>query len=1741
MQPYTIVWHGFRSSGKLGDAEELARTTVSMYPDDTVAQLRSAISQQQQRRDQLDPVYLWARVRVPGTARFASHMLRSLTVRGCPDPGGRLADWLGGDARKTEEEEEEDGDGGGRGGPISAGAYDLYHAVKEARDALMPIGGALRLLADEYEYEHVFIPPQHLMYASVPSGWLPIVPHTRPWLALKSQALVDWTEAVLPATRMDLGQEERCLETLGLVKPEVHAIELSSLMMAGGQQQVPRAIAALYFSVEPTPPSRIPHPPGRTKQRNAAILDALHLDSATSHGSATSHDSHGTALPPESRLLELVRLDGHGAWSGGLDARQLVMASSSSGKPRRRGRPGEAGWSIPDRCAVSATAMFDALRTSQFVPHAMLVLSKPVEQRQQHVVHKLHRSVLQTARARSSSMQGGVVLGVQLVKTGFQRAVLQESNHRSSEFVEATLLGRTVRGTVRLYDDSRYRFRCWFPRPHAQASRAWTEVVELVDGLVLGQLLRKLPVDPECDDALPAPIAQAVVDPLTHEGGEHIGRAAAFTNISAVMTMSPDRARMAHTSLVVGQSSSGGSLVFQTVFFTQDVVRAYYVRCSGYVRLGPEQIFMAQRAHWPKEEVVRQMRERFGPEASGASTTPFRPVQGVLQVTLNARNGRVLLQGASDGRHITRAARALCWLAVAAKPTPEHELPWTRTEEEVQRQPLEMMNASDLSVLLQAEQQDEAAADLQEQQDEQQEMPEEQQQDEQQPDEQQPEQQQGVGEVQKRSSESDVLRRIHLADWRIFDRRMAESYVRMCGRVDARQPVMVTEEELQDGAMSNSSAAVIKFNEAFSFGCPEVWCPLSKRAYDIKKFRGCPQMGENAIQFRSSYWKPGRPRFPGYLDPSKHPDGVCMPCCFRKSSRMDCVQSPMPLQSSSVSRHLLQNQTGPLPLDVLQEVFPPGTQLRGVEAGSFINCVAFIFETSAAELTERLVGSTRPWFGIGDFVRLGGRVVRHFMRDVAMAQGERTRLTRANTLEFRRLVRSGAPDTSHVAPRLRAVLGQWPERLSPAAQQHRELTRDWLIFLAYRAFVAQVRAGGKPLPHDLLMQLLNSPRVQRHCSGLGLSADRGVWMYVLQPGGGGGSEDDDGDLHEERAGESVEHACLSGGAFRRPVTAQRCSFIWRRHGLHYEVFVLPPPRGKVNERPPQDRSGGQGKGGGRYRSVFATEEVRHLVRTLDVACMAHRGGMDPTSLVWRVLMHRMDRVSVRGLVYDYDFLCHGAVVALPQHGGRRGDAALLYVPLPRAVPGTALPEDVDGGGGGQLLPVVFVSDLLRCAAGVDVHDATAFFAQLEVFTGQDAYRVQGAFVRQGRAVALKLHSGAVVPLEHAHGGDHDEYDELTSHFSDNLNILVASQDLDDASTRLVTNLQAHAERRATLALVRSKLLEGSAAGSYDLRSHQKSSLLSRAYRFWVHPLNPYPHHHKHAQLVALVSSIVRQHLPTWCRSVEECADELARDLMLPLSCLSPAFATTFPPRSCRMTERDYTPEETPDDIEAVFDHATEAIRDFAGIRSFGRGTTIHWTSLASSLGPQQYVVATRTPMLDLWFLEQGHTRVLSGEGGQEEGFLALLSVGPEASRKLLYDAVRASSPVDGKRLSKPVRGELTMEEAGLLAGAMKVSVLLLVPPRRFVLMKAVGSDRCVVFVWSDRGGVPVEQPQQLELVIARQQQPWSSSDSPSAESGLLVPTWAFGLSFALRVVLPFVLHNNLEESIKRQLPPAAAP
>jgi hypothetical protein len=188
-------------------------------------------------------------------------------------------------------------------------------------------------------------------------------------------------------------------------------------------------------------------------------------------------------------------------------------------------------------------------------------------------------------------------------------------------------------------------------------------------------------------------------------------------------------------------------------------------------------------------------------------------------------------------------------------------------------------------------------------------------------------------DVQGASVNKFILNRLYRADPDLFQAKLSDGsrYSSVCGKVDARQPIVISPEEkaIIDRKSPGSYNGFVQVGSTDAraarniYICPHVWCPKSRLSMSKEQFekngRRCPDkaVDEEPIIMDAKYWK-GTPKYPGFHEGTRHPQGLCMPCCFRRPNHNADVCGvrqgvPGGLDKQALARAAKSASSGPLP------------------------------------------------------------------------------------------------------------------------------------------------------------------------------------------------------------------------------------------------------------------------------------------------------------------------------------------------------------------------------------------------------------------------------------------------------------------------------------------------------------------------------------------------------------------------------------------------------------------------------------------------------------------------------------------------------------------------------------------------------------------------------------------------------------------------------------------------------------
>ena len=304
-----------------------------------------------------------------------------------------------------------------------------------------------------------------------------------------------------------------------------------------------------------------------------------------------------------------------------------------------------------------------------------------------------------------------------------------------------------------------------------------------------------------------------------------------------------------------------------------DSVMLQYTRVSDYIQLSPIQYFAVMHLYRPRPVLVRMIREKFDVDSQVASDAISYAISVSQKRDRNAIRDtlatavvqckQIFIKVDVKCRDIAVADRIIAIIKAAAVPQ--------QKDVKIDVSDVEEEESSDFHDLFFDD--DDDISDFEE-------------------------------EVAMDATRNDryILDMLTHADPELFGYHVPGyvSYATQCGKVDARQPVTFTPAEMAKQNETNPSGYGTAVQHSSSpdiqnyYACPDVWCPKSKIAYRHDQFKKCPFPNEEPLKFESKYWKGLRKDgHIGFLKPAKHPQGLCMPCCFSIPKRQfdTCLHS----------------------------------------------------------------------------------------------------------------------------------------------------------------------------------------------------------------------------------------------------------------------------------------------------------------------------------------------------------------------------------------------------------------------------------------------------------------------------------------------------------------------------------------------------------------------------------------------------------------------------------------------------------------------------------------------------------------------------------------------------------------------------------------------------------------------------------------------------------------------------------
>jgi hypothetical protein len=394
-----------------------------------------------------------------------------------------------------------------------------------------------------------------------------------------------------------------------------------------------------------------------------------------------------------------------------------------------------------------------------------------------------------------------------------------------------------------------------------------------------------------------------------------------------------------------------------------------------------------------------------------------------------------------------------------------------------------------------------------------------------------------------------ILSKLHEADRGLFEyvvpkEQKRKDYSSLCGWVDRRQPVAISDDELARIAKdypkalngSVKTGSTHDHEQKNNYVCPKIWCPKSRVALSyedyVKYGNKCPfpEIEEEPIMFASkSYWGEDekgltRGHYPGFLDKFTRPDGLCLPCCFKKEPKegnrnkarqnlcykgsdkenLDVADTEtdvmgnekyikgehyVPLESNRYglvpqalssyfgdkTRGMRHDGTGMMTQDTscfLRRGIPQSPQ-------SFLDCISTVLDNGDIKTTDDLVKTIVNNLTVQDFITLeSGRIMKLFVNDATNIH-DKTTFKEFTTWLVKQEDYIRKMSLTVIKNNIVAMKGKFDPSNAFAA----DVIREFLIYTAFTAFQQYMTNNAIFKSHHILLDLVNTMQwlnIHRH-------------------------------------------------------------------------------------------------------------------------------------------------------------------------------------------------------------------------------------------------------------------------------------------------------------------------------------------------------------------------------------------------------------------------------------------------------------------------------------------------------------------------------------------------------------------------------------------------------------------------------------------------------------------------------------
>lgn len=316
-----------------------------------------------------------------------------------------------------------------------------------------------------------------------------------------------------------------------------------------------------------------------------------------------------------------------------------------------------------------------------------------------------------------------------------------------------------------------------------------------------------------------------------------------------------------------------------------------------------------------------------------------------------------------------------------------------------------------------------------------------------------------------------TIKRLQEADPALFNYSDAnfKSYAMNCAANERRQPIVVPKDDVSKFNKSAYTNVAVLGDNAYI--CPQVWCTHSGIPMSLDEFNKnkCPSPLDTAIHLHEK--NADTKKFVGFLDPSKHPQEACVPCCFlvdhttKSAGKLKgrfgkCVGSAQDAQDTSGQGYIKSDTVFPLengrfgriPQAIAQHVDNDIVR-KGIphKGRYFMSCMEAVLQLPENTLEETIVKNIRPhdFVCIPDIVRDFMDTTSSIMHDVNYFNFRKWFLKEQQYVILFSLQKVQAYVKQHVSPETLAPPMLW------------ELKREFIVYMSMMQFLHYIQSDAQ--------------------------------------------------------------------------------------------------------------------------------------------------------------------------------------------------------------------------------------------------------------------------------------------------------------------------------------------------------------------------------------------------------------------------------------------------------------------------------------------------------------------------------------------------------------------------------------------------------------------------------------------------------------------------------------------------------